>query len=97
MVELLALWALLLFADKKGFHLQVLGDSKVIVDSVNDKGGLNGCTLEYWCRRICCEQTHFSEITSEHVYREFKKVVDILSKKALSVLEGILFFEKQKR
>jgi hypothetical protein len=51
--ELLALWSLLFFSlHKQVSCLQLIGDSKVIVDWFSYKNNLQGITLQPWMTRI---------------------------------------------
>jgi len=52
-VELLGVWATLLLEKHLSLHkLQVLGDSKVVIDWINKRGDLRACTIEGWKQRI---------------------------------------------
>jgi hypothetical protein len=51
--ELLGVWATLLLANHLSIHkLQILGDSKVVIDWINKRGELRACAIEGWKQRI---------------------------------------------
>jgi ribonuclease HI len=67
--ELIALWMLLNFARDKGIRLlQVVGDSKLVVDCFKGRAHLNIIALLPWQRRIRELQETFESISIEHVY-----------------------------
>jgi ribonuclease HI len=93
--ELLSLWSLLFFADSRNFHqMQILGDSKVIVDWFNHKAQLQVATLQGWIQKICMLAMNFSFLSLSHIYREYNSVADKLSKEALLLDEGRLVVEE---
>jgi hypothetical protein len=53
----------------------------VIIDWLNQKSNLND--IEGWKRRTKLLSTNFQEINYKHIYMEFNKEVDRLSKQAL--------------
>lgn len=92
--ELMALWGLLHFTNKCGIlNLQVLGDSKTIIDWVKGKTKLNVISLEHWCKSVLVLKSTFIEIFYGHVFREVNQVVDCLSKKASDSTKGLLFIK----
>jgi hypothetical protein len=64
----------------------VLGDSKIIIDWLNNKGQLQVIALECWKDRITDLIQAFTQINFSHIYRETNVEADSLSKKALSRL-----------
>jgi ribonuclease HI len=51
--ELLGVWATLTLATRLEIsEIQVMGDSKVVIDWINDKGRLQACAIECWKLRI---------------------------------------------
>ena len=51
--ELLALWGLLFFSKQRMItYLQILGDSKVIIDWALDKHQIHVIDLEHWMNRV---------------------------------------------
>ena len=93
--ELLALWGLLFFAIHKNIHdLHVRGDSKVIVDWALGKHIIHSIDLERCLFQVKDIFGHFSSLTFQHVYREFNSLADELSKRAIGLGVGWLFFEE---
>jgi ribonuclease HI len=93
--ELLALWSVLFFAHFKQISsLQLVGDSKVIVDWFSSKHNLQVLTLQPWMSRIHQLSENFQELNIQHIYREYNREVDQLSKQALLLEEGFLYFAK---
>jgi ribonuclease HI len=93
--ELMGVWATLFLANHLSIHkLQILGDSKVIIDWLNKKSELRACAIEGWKQRIRALRSKFLAISFEHIYREFNKEADLLSKKALQEPEGVITFFK---
>ena len=74
-LTLATLWAI----DK----IQILGDSKVIIDWINQKGQLQAVNLEG--RKLKTKELahNFKDISFQHIYREHNKEADLLSKRAL--------------
>ena len=94
--ELLALWILLYLAlHKQVYSLQLVGDSKVIVDWFSYKNKLQVISLQPWMTRICQMSGRFQNIKIQHIYREFNREANQLSKHTLLMEEGILFLPKE--
>jgi hypothetical protein len=75
-------WATLFLADHLSIHqLQVLGDSKVIINWLNKKSNLCVSSLDGWKQRIELLRKKFRAINFYHIYREFNKEADEQSKK----------------
>ena len=92
--ELLALWGLL-FALHKNFHeLHVRGDSLVIIDWALGKHSIHSLELEHWILRVKDLIGHFRIVTFQHVFREFNSLADDLSKKAIGMGPGRIFWEE---
>jgi ribonuclease HI len=91
--ELLGVWETLLLATRLHIsELQVVGDSKIIIDWCKGKGRLQIISLDCWKIKIKELSTHFRAITFTHTYREFNKEADDLSKKALKEQIGKIYF-----
>jgi ribonuclease HI len=89
--ELLGLWATLLLASKWSLdHLQVFGDSKVIIDWINRKCALRSSHVEGWKLKTQLLASSFSDISFCHLHRAFNSAADALSKRALSQVVGRL-------
>jgi ribonuclease HI len=69
--ELMGAWASLTIARLLEIqHLQVMGDSKVIIDWLNSKGNLQAINIEGWKIRIREQMATFQGIKFQHIYRE---------------------------
>jgi ribonuclease HI len=89
--ELLGAWALLTLANRLSIQsLHLIGDSKIIIDWMRDKGGLQVISLDCWKERVRALITSFQKITFDHVFREGNREADNLSKLALQKLPGKL-------
>jgi hypothetical protein len=74
--------------------LQVFGDSRIIIDWLNQKGKLQVISLECWKDRIRDLSKAFRTINFTHIYRDINKEADILSKKALQMQEGKIVYNQ---
>jgi ribonuclease HI len=89
--ELLGAWATLHIAKLLALpKIQILGDSKVIIEWLNDRSDLRVSSLEGWKKRIRTLKNTFESTQFFHIYREFNKEADSLSKKALNEPEGYI-------
>jgi ribonuclease HI len=73
-------------------NIQILGDSKVVIDWLNHKGHLHSTAIEGWKQRTMELSSSFQGICWQHIYRDFNKEVDLLSKKALMEPRGRLSY-----
>jgi ribonuclease HI len=93
--ELMGTWATLFIANYLSIYkLQILGDSKVIINWLNNKGNLCVISLEGWKQRISLLRRKFMATNFYHIYREYNKEVDEQSKKDLLELEGYIVLHK---
>jgi len=91
-VELLGAWALLTLASRLSIQsLHLIGDSKIIIDWMRDKGWLQVISLDCWKERVRALITYFQKITFDHVFREGNREAD-LSKLALQKIPGKLTY-----
>jgi hypothetical protein len=74
--------------------LQVLGDSRIIIDWLNNKGKLQVNALECWKDRIKELNNAFSLISYTHIFRESNMEADLLSKRSLQEQEGKIKYHK---
>jgi ribonuclease HI len=89
--ELCALWLRLKSAVDKGLtKLQVLGDSKVMVDRANNQCRIANLVLQPLTIQFQEEKKKFEDIYFSHIYEEFNSLADQLSKEALLMQEGLL-------
>jgi hypothetical protein len=86
-------WASLLLASRLNIlDLQLLGDSKIIIDWLNSRGKLQVSSLLGWMDRTRELQQKFRHITHLHTPRENNKQVDALSKISLQKQVGLLSY-----
>jgi ribonuclease HI len=91
--ELVGAWASLTIARILEIKLvQILGDSKTIIEWLNHKGNLQATNIEGWKSRIRMLVSTFQDINFQHIYREFNVEVDLLSKQALTSTRGRLTY-----
>jgi ribonuclease HI len=95
--KILGVWATLSLAHRLDIdQLQLLGDSKIVVDWLNHKCNIFVTSLMGWMENIRILITLFKNIIFEHIYREKNVEADTLSKKSLQVSEGRIHFNKWK-
>jgi hypothetical protein len=70
----------------------VLGDSKVVLDWLLNKGKLKVGALEGWKIRIKELTSTFRSIKYQHIYREYNVEDDNQSKLSLEVIEGYIHY-----
>ena len=86
-------WASLILVVRLSIpDLLFLGDSKIVIDWLNQKGALQVVELERWKERIKDTLTYFRNISFAHIFREENQEADILSKVALSNLPGTIAY-----
>jgi ribonuclease HI len=91
--ELLGVWETLFLATRLHItDLQVIRDSKIIIDWCNGKGRLQVITLDCWKYKIRELTTHFRSINFAHTFQEYNKEADRLSKKALKEQVGKIYY-----
>ena len=87
--ELLAFWVLLWVAQLFQIsNLQVLRDSKVIIDWATNKSCLQVLSLEPWKMKIRELLLGSLQVDIQHTYKEYNEEADLLSKRALLLEEG---------
>jgi ribonuclease HI len=87
--KLMGAWATLMLADYLSLHrIQVMGDSRVVIDWLLNKGRLQVCAVEGWKSRIKVLIKRFQSISFQHIYRSYNIEADILSKQAFDEPEG---------
>ena len=70
----------------------MLGDSKVIIDWLNQKTILHATEIEGWLRRSRSITTTFQDITFSHIFQEYNTEADLLSKRGLLEPKGVLTY-----
>jgi len=93
--ELLGAWAIVLLVNSLSIsNIHVLGDLKVVIDWLLNKGSLQVSAVEGWKNRIKALSKYFLSINYQHIFRNFNVEEDKLSKMALEETEGILFYHQ---
>ena len=88
--ELATLKLTLLLAKEKGLtHLQVMGDSQIVIKWMSEEVELRKILLQPLFRDTKHLQSTFIHITFDHIHRENNKEADRLSKDGLDLHEGI--------
>ena len=82
--KVIAMW-ILLYCSRRldSIYIKVNGDSKVVIDWINEKNRLQVVSLNSWFEKIKELVLTFLKISFLHIYREHDMVVDSLSKKSL--------------
>jgi len=79
--KLLGAWATIMLANHLSLHrIHVLGDSKVVIDWLLNKGILQVCSVEGCKSRIKVMLKKFQSIIFHHIFRSYNTEVDTLSK-----------------
>jgi ribonuclease HI len=73
-------------------HIQMLADSKMVIDLLERKGKLHATKIEGWKRRIWDLATKFQGTYFQHIFKESNEEVDKLSKQALEAPKGRLIY-----
>jgi ribonuclease HI len=80
---------LLTVAQEKGIKkLQIMGDSKLVVDWACNKVKVENMGLGYLLRDVEFQSSSFEWVSFHHILRELNSKVDNLSKEALLFLKG---------
>jgi hypothetical protein len=77
---------------KKINRLQLVGDSKIIIDWFTNDNNLQVISLQPWMTRIRVLSGRFTQLKAQHIYRAYNKEVDLLSKEALLLDEDGIFY-----
>jgi ribonuclease HI len=89
--KLMGLWATLTLATFWSINqLQILGDSRVIIDWINHKCNLIAVNIERWKQKKMELAKNIKDPSIHHIYRVHNKEADALSKRALNEVEGRL-------
>jgi len=81
----MGLWGILLLSTRLSIkNLMVAGDSKVTIDWINNKSNLDLIYLSHWKGMIKLLKNGFETIYFMRIHRQYNKVADKLSKKALN-------------
>jgi ribonuclease HI len=91
--ELIALWTLLETTKQKDiWKLQVLGDSKLVIEWAQGKISIQNNNLTSVMREIQLAFQSFEWLSFQHILRELNCKVDELSKEALQLQRGAFSF-----
>jgi ribonuclease HI len=91
--ELVGAWASLTIAKILEIqHVQILGDSKIVIEWLNHKGNLQAINIEGWKRRIRVLASTFQGISFQHIFREYNEEAYLLSKEAITTTRGRLTY-----
>jgi ribonuclease HI len=91
--ELLGAWATLHLASRLNIEvLQILGDSRIIIEWLNNKGKLQAISLLAWKDIIRLLQHNFRKLNFNHIYCEHNKEAYLLSKATLQKKIGIISY-----
>jgi hypothetical protein len=71
-----------------------MGDSKVVIDCLLNKGRLKVAALEGWKIRIKELTRSFRSIKYQHIFRDFNVEADKQSKLAPEVNEGYIYYHQ---
>jgi len=87
--KLLGVWETLTVAHHLSLtKLQILGDSKVVIDCLNKKGELHVCTIEGWKTKVHGLLKLFHDISLQHIYKTHNIEAEILSRKSYMEPKG---------
>jgi len=93
--ELVAAWALLFWARHIFIReLRLFGDSRVVIDWLNNQATIHSINLQHWCNKIKGLLEEFSDFQCCHIYRELNQEADYLSKRGLLGTPGVLHVEE---
>jgi len=91
--ELLVVWATLHLATRLNIEdIQIFGDSKIVIDWLNNNGKLQFISLLGWKDRVRELHSTFRHISYKHTYCEHNKEADSLSKTALQKQVGLFTY-----
>jgi ribonuclease HI len=91
--ELVGAWASLSIAKLLDIqHIQVLGDSKVVVEWLKQNGNLQAINIEGWKCKIRDLASSFQGISFQHIFRESNEEADFYQSKHSQVPRGRLTY-----
>jgi len=95
--ELVAVWILLYWALHLNLRdIRIFGDSRVVIDWLNNKSSIHSINLIHWCARVKKLVGDFTFINFTHIFHVLNVDADILSKRGLGGPSGVLFYEEQR-
>jgi hypothetical protein len=75
-------------------EMMLLGDSKFIIDLLNEKADLQAVALECWKEITLEASRHIKSLSFSHIYREDNRDVGTLSNEALTMPLGQLQYSQ---
>jgi ribonuclease HI len=91
--ELVGVWASLSIAKILYIqHIQVLGDSKIVIEWLKQNGNLQAINIEGWKHIIRDLASSFQGISFQHIFKESNEEAYFLSKQALTAPRGRLTY-----
>jgi len=90
--ELIGAWTSLILAHRHTDNLLLLGDSKLIIDSLKGVADFQVAALNSWKERTKDATLLFRNLTFQHIFREANIEADTLSKNALHLTPNQIFF-----
>jgi ribonuclease HI len=88
--ELIGVWTTLLLAKLHNIQaIQIIEDSKLVIEWCKGRGRIHSLALEGWKDHISRIHNDFENLSFIHSYRQFNKTTDELSKRALLDIEHI--------
>jgi len=91
--EILGAWAAIMLALHLSIsHIKLLGDSKVVIAWLENKGSLQVCAIEGWKERIRDMVKCFEFICYNHIPKDFNSEAGLLSKQAFGEPEGGIIY-----
>jgi ribonuclease HI len=92
-VELLGMWASLFLSKKLDIqYIQLIGDSKIVIDWLKKKGNLQAINIEGWKGKIKESISSFRGIYFQHILREANMEADKCSKQEIETTRGRLTY-----
>ena len=91
----MSFWGLLQFVSIIGIsNINIFHDSKVLIECINGNYNIQALVLKKWYERVQLLKIFFTQISFTHVSRYFNVMTDSLSKKAINIKSGYLFFQE---
>jgi ribonuclease HI len=93
--ELLGVWATLILATRLDLtHIKVLGDSRIVIDWLNNKGKLQVTSLDCWKEKIIDLIKNLEEISFMHIFLDSNLEENLLSKRCLQQQDCLISYNK---
>lgn len=90
-LEVVGLWCLLTCALKCGIrHLQVLGDSQVVINWISGEASVSSLELHHWFFNTRRLMNDFTFLSFNHIFRKLNIEADALSKREIGAMDSRL-------